>query len=399
MIGDEILTGRVVDLNLQAIARRFSEIGIRVSSATAVPDSVQAISRAVRDALETNGQVVCCGGLGPTSDDLTRQGLARAMRVRVVFSEKVMVQVRQRLAEMGHQELPIHRNYGKTLREFKIIPNPVGLAPGLLWRDRERFVLALPGVPEEADAILQEAIPAMADISGENLAVGTVAVAGLREAEIAARLARFRRLSARVGFYPRLVEVILKVRAENSAKLAELVGIVKQELGEAVYSEEDEGLESALGRLLRQANLSLATAESCTGGLVSHLITQVPGSSDYYRGGAVAYSAEAKSRILGVPEDLMARFSVYSTQVAEAMAAGAARVFSSDMAISTTCVAGPGPDGEHPAGKTAIGIFLRGKTRSLELDFRGQRAQVKMAVAKTALDLARREVTTPPEKP
>jgi len=392
LVGDELLSGRVRDANLSAIAQGFAQLGISAERAEVLPDDEAAISSAVRDALAEDGQVVLSGGLGPTDDDMTRQSLAKALAAELRFDEFIYEKIKKRLSALGHEELAIHRNYAFVPEGFIALENPVGIAPGLLWRDAGRFVLALPGVPAEVSGILPAALERLRDLAKEPVFMATLAVAGMKEAEIAERLEKIPALAGRIAYYPRLVEVIIKIRAGDSDQLARAVASAREALGDAVYSTEDEGLEYALGRLLRERGLSVATAESCTGGLIAHLITQVSGSSDYMRGGVVAYTAEIKNRILGVPVDLIEKHSVYSPQVAEAMALGAARLFGSDIALSSTCVAGPGPDGDHPAGEAYIGLCVSGKAMAFRFRFGGTRDQVKMSVAKTALDVARRRI-------
>jgi len=392
LIGDELLSGRVADANLSAIAKAFAQLAISVKRAEIIPDDEAAITLSVKAALAEDGQVVLSGGLGPTDDDRTRQSLAEALGVELRFDEFIYEKIRERLSALGHEELAIHRNYALVPEGFLAIENPIGIAPGLIWRNGERFVLALPGVPAEVCALLPAVTERLRDLAQEPVFLGTIAVAGMKEAEIAERLERIPRLAGRIAYYPRLVEVIIKIKASDEEELARAVSLARESLGNAVYSLEDEGLESALGRLLRQRALTVSTAESCTGGLIAHLITQVPGSSDYMRGGVVAYTPEIKSRILGVPADVIKKHSVYSPEVAEAMAQGAGRLFGSDIALSSTCVAGPGPDGEHPAGEAFIGLDIGRKTEAFGFRFRGTRDQVKMCVAKTALDLARRRI-------
>ncbi|MEO0141459.1 MAG: nicotinamide-nucleotide amidohydrolase family protein [candidate division WOR-3 bacterium] len=392
LVGDEILSGRVRDANLALIAQGFSHLGVRISRAEVLPDDEDAISSAINRALSEDGRVVLSGGLGPTADDKTRQALARALGTEIAFDESLYMRIKERLSALGHEELGIHRNYALVPKGFAIIPNPVGIAPGLLWREGRRFALALPGVPDEVSGLLPRALDLLRDLAEEPLFIGTISVAGMKEAEIAERLERIPELSGRIAYYPRLVEVILKIGSPNEDELSRLIKLASDELGKAVYSLEDEGIEAALGRLLRERGVSIATAESCTGGLIAHLITQVPGSSDYMRGGVVAYTPDAKNRVLGVPMEIIERCSVYSPEVAEAMAMGAAELFGSDIALSSTCVAGPGPDGEHPAGESYIGLWFKGRTESSGFRFGGTRSGVKLSVAKTALDMVRKRL-------
>ncbi|MGC8894458.1 MAG: nicotinamide-nucleotide amidohydrolase family protein [candidate division WOR-3 bacterium] len=392
LVGDELLSGRVRDANLSLIARGFAQLGISAKRAEVIPDDEDVIASAIARSLRDDGQVVLSGGLGPTDDDRTRQGLAKALSEELHFDEFLYSKIKERLYTLGHQELAIHRNYAFIPDGFLAIDNPIGIAPGLLWRDTENFVLALPGVPPEVAGILPGALEVLGDLVKEPIFIGTLAVAGMKEAEIAERLEVLPELAGRMAYYPRLVEVILKIRARDEMEMNRLVSMASERLGPAVYSTQDEGLESALGRFLRGQGLSVSTAESCTGGLIAHLITQVPGSSDYMRGGIVAYTPDVKSRVLDVPVDMIEKHSVYSHEVARAMAAGAARLFGSDVAISSSCVAGPGPDGDHPAGESYVGLYFTGESRAYRFRFGGTRDQVKMSVAKTGLDLARRRL-------
>lgn len=392
LVGDELLSGRVRDANLGAIAQGFAQIGIPVKRAEVVPDNEEIIAAAITRSLAEDGQVVLSGGLGPTDDDRTRQGLAKALASEIHFDEFLYEKIRERLSALGHQELKIHQRYAFVPDGFLTLNNPIGIAPGLFWREGDNFVLALPGVPSEVVGILPVALELLRDLARGPAFIGTIALAGMKEAEIAERLEKMPGLAGRIAYYPRLVEVIIKIKAGDEADLSRFVEAAREVLGDAVYSLDDESLESALGRLLREKGLSVATAESCTGGLMAHLLTQVPGSSDYMRGGVVAYTVKAKNQILGVPLEIIDEHSVYSPQVAEAMAQGAAKLFGSDIAISSTCVAGPGPYGDHPAGESFIGLYMGSRTGAFGFRFGGTRDQVKMSVAKTALDLARRHL-------
>ncbi len=395
IVGDEILSGRVRDANLSLLAQGFAQIGLPVCQAEIIPDDQDAIATAINRALSEDGGVVLSGGLGPTADDRTRPALAEAVSAELHFDGFLYEKIKERLSALGHEELEIHRNYALVPEGFLTIDNPVGIAPGLLWREEGRFILALPGVPAEASAILPPALEVLRDLAREPVFQATLAVAGMKEAEIAERLERLPDLSGRIAYYPRLVEVIIKIKAGDEAEALRLVQMARDQIGPAVYSLQDEGIESAFGRLLREKSLSVSVAESCTGGLIAHLITQVPGSSDYMRGGVVAYTAKAKNQVLGVPIEVIETHSVYSPEVAMAMAAGAASLFGSDIAISSTCVAGPGPDGPHPAGETFIGLWFDGRAEASGFRFRGTRDQVKLSVAKTALDLVRRKLINP----
>ncbi len=377
IVGDEVLTGRIRDANLWLLARLAR--GFEINKGVVVRDDEAEIAEAVEEAFEEDGQVVVCGGLGPTPDDRTRQALAIALSMRLEFNERVWEMVQERVKALNYPESPLLRNYALVPEGFVPIPNPVGIAPGLLWRQGERFVLALPGVPRELEAVFREAWKHIADLAGGGV-WGALATAGAPEVLLAERLEGIES----VAFYPRGVEVVVRFWASDPESLARKKELIKEKIAQWVYWEGDEPLEKALGEELRARGLTVATAESCTGGLCSHLITQIPGSSEYHKGGVVAYLEEVKEKVLGVKRETLEKYTVYSAQVAEEMAQGVAKLLGSDLALSVTCVAGP--TGER-VGLTYIGVWFKGKVKSYQLQLGGNRHQVKEAAAKHMLRL------------
>ncbi len=377
IVGDEVLSGRIRDANLQLLARLAQ--GFEITGARFVRDEIDDIADAVDEALAEDGQVVVAGGLGPTPDDLTRQALGIALGVEVRFNELVWEMVQERVRALRYPENSLLKNYAMVPVGFLPIENPVGIAPGLLWRSGEKFVLALPGVPRELEAVFKNAWEKIKDLAGGGL-WGALSTAGVPEVVLAEHLEGLER----VAFYPRGVEVVVRFWAPDERALEERKREVLERIGEWVYWEGDEPLERALGEELRRRGLTVGTAESCTGGLCSHLITQIPGSSDYHKGGIVAYWEEEKVRLLGVNPETIQKYTVYSAQVAEEMARGAAERLGVDLALSVTCVAGP--TGER-VGLTYIGVWFKGKLKSYELQLGGDRQTIKLAAAKHMLRL------------
>ncbi len=387
IIGNEVLSGRVRDSNLKTIASHLKPLGWMVEKALVIRDDVRVISQSLKENLSLGRSVITSGGLGPTSDDLTRQGLADALGVKLIQDPELMSFIRNRLESIGHPETPLHRAYALRPQGFEAVENPVGIAPGLLWQNENQFVLALPGVPREAEAVLKNALASLSTDEARILPEITVAIAGLTEAEIAQKLSEI--LPESSGFYPREFEVILKCKTKSAKDAESLKNRINRVLGHRVYSFEDEPLENTVGKLLRKKGLSLALAESCTGGLVSRLITSVPGASDYYVGGVVSYQTRIKSEILRVPEELIEKHTVYSPEVAEAMARGVAELLGSDIGLSTTCVAGPGEDQGHPPGSLFVGLSFGSVQRSFGFRLSGDRPRIQRAAAKQAIDVLR----------
>lgn len=409
LVGAELLEGRARDGNGAWLAREVTARGATLGPWSVVGDDEAAIAAAVQAAAAAAPLVVVSGGLGPTEDDRTRGGLAAALGVGLEEDAGAWQAVQQALARRGRTVLEIQRRQALVPRGARWLPNATGIAPGLWARVGASEVLVLPGVPSEfQEMAAREVLPRVAALPGcVETALEMVLTVGLPETEVARRLGE---LSAAaepaLGWYPHHGEVEVSVRAHGpgaAARARATADEVRRRVGDAVLEAPPGGrTQHAVLALLAARGLTLATAESLTGGLVAEMLTGVAGASAVLRAGWVAYSEEAKQRELGVPVALLAREGAVSAAVAAAMAEGARARAGTALALSTTGVAGPGPwtgpAGPVPAGTAFVAVAQAGQpTRVARLVAPAERALVRRRAALLALDLLRRAVVGLPD--
>ena len=359
LVGAELVEGRTRDGNGAWLARRITEEGAGVAPWSVVPDDEASIAEAVRAAARHAPLVLVSGGLGPTEDDRTRAALAQAAGVELAEDPEAWAFVQAVLARRGRSVLPAQRRQALVPVGGRWLPNPVGIAPALAVRVGTSEVLALPGVPQELEALFDsEVLPRLRALPGrEPTHVEMVLTVGLPETEVARRLgALATSVEPSLGWYPHHGEVEVSVRAHGpdaALRARAAADEVRRLVGDAALDAPAGGrTQHAVLALLRARGITLATAESLTGGLVAQMLTQIPGASDVLRAGYVAYHDDAKRRDLGVPADLLARHGALSAEVAGAMAEGARARAGTEAALATTGVAGPadvgGPGGRSP---------------------------------------------------
>lgn len=404
-IGDEIVGGMTTDTNSGHLSEQLRSAGVEVVSILAVADDEEAILRAFRRALEDAELVISTGGLGPTSDDLTTAVVARLAGKELRLDPPSLERIEEIFRSRGIEMTENNRKQALFPEGSTVLPNPIGSAPGFLCPvesgGRSGHVACLPGVPREMRLIASASLlPWVASRSPDRrFASRTFSTFGLAESKLDELLADVAdpaaaRLAFRAAF-PR-VQARLTVSGapgeELEARLDAMEVRVRERLGLHLYGIGDEGLEEALGRALAERGITLAVAESCTGGLIGHRITEVPGSSAYYLLGAVVYSNEAKERLLGVRAETLRAHGAVSTEVAEEMAEGVRRAAGADLGLATTGIAGPGGGTEEkPVGTVCIALAWEGGvwSRRYELPDRG-RSWVKELTAQTAMDRVRR---------
>ena len=413
-IGDEIVGGLTTDTNSGWIAGELRAVGVEAVAGFSVADDEDAIVRALGRALDDADLVVCTGGLGPTADDLTTACVARLVGAELVLDEASLDAIRERFRARGLEMTDNNRKQALFPAGAHILPNPLGTAPGFVVAvpgDRVRHIACLPGVPREMRRMAADALVpwVAARLPGRRFASRVFSTVGLTESRIDELLAgSIDPSEARVAFraaFPRMqVRVTVEGASEDAAalegRLDALESRIRERLGGAVYAVGDEGLEEAVGRLLAARGMTLAVAESCTGGRIGDRVTDVPGSSAYFVLGVAAYSNDAKMRILGVPADVLAAHGAVSAETAEAMAAGARRASGADIGLSTTGIAGPGGGtDDKPVGTVCIGLAWEGGmwSRRYDLGDRG-RGWIKAMTAQVALDRLRRWLLDAPEE-
>jgi nicotinamide-nucleotide amidase len=404
-IGDEIVGGLTTDTNSGFIAGELRAVGVEPVAGFTVRDEEDEIVRAFRQALEQADLVVSTGGLGPTADDLTTACVARLAGRELVLHEPSLRFMIERFQARGMEMPPNNRKQALFPAGAEVVPNPNGTAPGFICPvevdGQTRHVACFPGVPRETrHMVAATLVPWVAARQpGRRFLSRTFSTVGLAESKIDELLAgAIGPDEARVAFrasFPRMYVRLTVDGAPDDDLEGRMDGLetrVRERLGTAVYAAGDEGMEETVGRLLRERGLTLAVAESCTGGRIGDRVTDVPGSSAYFLLGAATYSNQAKTAILGVREQTLADHGAVSTQTAEEMAAGVRRAAGADVGLSTTGIAGPGGGtAEKPVGTVCIGLAWEGGTwsRRFELGDRG-REWIKATTAQMALDSLRR---------
>lgn len=404
-IGSELLSGVTVNTNAAYLARRLGEVGVPCRRQVAVADTREALGEALRDALGRAEIVLTTGGLGPTFDDVTMEVIAHVTRRPLVLAPVAAAAVR-RFYTKRHRRLQ-----QAALRQARLplggitLPNPLGTAPGL-WLPLEagRLLIALPGVPAEMRTILERSVLPRLKRRNTGCAIEsrTLRTIGIVELSIEAILRRLRiPRTIDIGLYPhlRMVDVRLTVAAPSAQEARRRLGPVERRLrralGATVYGSGEDSLEEIVGALLLQRRCTLGLAESCTGGLVTDRLTNVPGSSRYIRGAIVGYANEVKRRLLGVPRTLLAQHGAVSAPVARAMAQGARRALGADLGVALTGIAGPsGGSAEKPVGLVFIGFSDGRRTIVKRLQLLGNRTAIKTQAAQAALNVIRLQLMT-----
>lgn len=366
IVGDEILLGQRQDTNSRWIAEKLSEIGLTVNSITTVGDNSEDIKRAVETAEKNSGIAIITGGLGPTTDDLTMPALADFFGSKIEFREDIYKIIKQRFAKRG-----VKLSAGmKTQAEFPAGAEPVenefGSAPGIFFQRDDFLCFAVPGVPREMRGMLESWIlpKIIEDNRGIPIRFKTFRTEGTAESLLAERIGPWNVEGSSLSFLPRYMGVDIRVSvspefADNADKILELAGQqIESAIGDTIYGCNEEELSEVIGRVLARHGWRVTVAESCTGGLLASMITDIPGASDYFRRGFITYSNKSKSEMLAVPEGLISKHGAVSAEVAAAMAEGAANWAKADFAISITGVAGPGGGTDKkPVGTTYIALL------------------------------------------
>lgn len=413
-IGNELLNGKTVNSNAAYIAAKLYEIGIVTGRIVAIRDETAAILESLEQALAQSEVVITTGGLGPTPDDITKNALANFFHSEMVFNEAIWQKIEQRFRQRGIPAPEVNRVQAWIPEKARLIDNPIGSAPGLHFETPSpggiaaaaggaaKHTFVLPGVPQEMKAIVAESvIPFLRQKNAAGLIeVRLYRTTGVAESKIyeLCRALLESRPEYEVAFLPKTTGVDLRValREKDAAKkqrFAEFETGLFQTIGKYIYTTGPKELEEVVGKLLRERRLTLAAAESCTGGLVQDKITDIAGSSDYFIGGMVAYSNESKMRHLGVRAESLQRYGAVSEAVAREMAEGVRRAFGADLGISTTGIAGPGgATPEKPLGLIYLGLATAQKTAAKKFLLIGDRVMIKERGAQAALELLRREL-------
>lgn len=400
-IGTELVLGQIVDTNAAELGRALAAAGAEVVRHTSIADRPEAIRAAVQQALERTGFVITTGGLGPTRDDMTKREVAALFGKSLELDEGVLRALEERFRRLGRTMPPINRTQAEVPAGATVLPNPRGTAPGLWVEEQGRVVVMLPGVPSEMRGLLaEEVLPRLATRSeGTVVRSRSVRTTGIAESALAERMGEIESEIAplTLAYLPSTDGVDLRVTAwglredEAERRLRAALQTLRARAGDHAYGEDATDLAAVVLDALRARRARLVTAESCTGGLLGARITTIPGASDRFIGGVVAYSNVVKSGTLDVPPELLERYGAVSEQVVSAMAEGVQRQFAVEAALAITGIAGPGGgSAEKPVGTVWLGARLGDQTRALNRILPGDRAEIRARAVQGALDLLRR---------
>lgn len=403
-IGTELLLGFTVDSNGAEIARALAAHGVRVTRRTSVADRNEEIRAAVSEALQRTGAVLTTGGLGPTRDDITKKVVADLFATPLEFNESVWNNLIERFARLERKPAESNRSQAEVPRGAAVLHNRWGTAPGLWLEGPPGLAIMLPGVPLEMRRLLEhEVLPRLAG-RGPSSVIRSLLVrtSGIPESSLAERMGDIESEIAplTLAYLPGLEGVDLRLSAWDLApeEADRLLQVSAQQLraraGNSVYGEGDCDLAALVLQEARSRGARLAVAESCTGGLLGARLTEIPGSSDVFVGGVIAYDNALKVEALGVPQALLAEHGAVSEPVARAMAEGAVRQFGVSGAVSITGVAGPGGGtSEKPVGTVWIGCALDGIVEARRSLFPGTRYEIRARAAQAGLLLLYRRLT------
>jgi nicotinamide-nucleotide amidase len=399
-IGTELTRGELVNTNASWLASYLTDIGFEVIEDVVVDDHRERIITALHRLGKSVRVLICTGGLGPTTDDITTEAVARALGVKLVRDETSLDAIRRRIEKYGRTMSETNAKQADFPEGADVLPNPVGTAPGFGVTLGGANAFFLPGVPHEMKKMFEEhVVPRIRTLASRDSHQVRLRTFGLPESLVGERLAGVEEAfpGVIIGYRAHFPEIEVKVLARAATnpaavELADRATVeVKARLSDVVYGEGEDTFAAVVGRALRRKGVTLAIAESCTGGLVGYMLTREPGASDYLVVDAVTYANSAKSRLLGVDEDVIRGHGAVSAEVAAAMAEGVKRVSGADVALSLTGIAGPsGGSAKSPVGTVFMAVAGPSETTVKERHFPGERHQIQTLAAYAGLELIRR---------
>ncbi|MBQ3055132.1 MAG: competence/damage-inducible protein A [Oscillospiraceae bacterium] len=401
-VGTEILLGDIVNTDAQTVARALGELGINVYYNTVVGDNPERLRAAVEIAKSRADIIITTGGLGPTFDDLTKQTLAECFGKKLVLNETELEKIRGFFAKIGREMTKNNEQQAYLPEDCVVLENDWGTAPGCAFFAENTHVLMLPGPPRECKPMVQyRVIPYLKQLSDASLVSHELKIFGMGESSVEDKVRHIAEhmTNPTLAPYAKEGETLLRVtgRAENEeaadALTRPVIDQVYEILGEYIYGMDVPSLADVVFRLLKEQGLTLATAESCTGGLLSKMITDLPGVSEVFLGGVCAYQNEIKEQLLGVPHEILETKGAVSEECAAALAEGARKTLGADIGVGITGIAGPGGGTEEkPVGTVYVAVANEKETRVVKSRGHRDRGTIRNMAALTALDQIRRLV-------
>ena len=400
-VGTEILMGNIVNTNAQYLAAQCAGLGLSMYHQTVVGDNEVRLSEALRTALGRADVVILSGGLGPTEDDLTRETCAKVMEMPLEPDEHTKERIREYFKNSTYKEIP-DNNWRQAMvpHGAVVLDNENGTAPGLILEKNGKCAILLPGPPNELIPMFESrVIPYLQRKQPELLVSQMVKICGVGESRVESELLDLidAQTNPTIATYAKVGEVHLRVTAraknpeEGERLIRPIVKEIRRRFGTAVYTtREDETLEMAVVRLLKKYELTVTTAESCTGGLLAARIVNVPGASAVFRQGFVTYSNKAKRRLLDVNKTTLKKYGAVSKETVKEMATGGVFASDADACVAISGIAGPDSEEEKPVGLVYIGCCMKDKVEVEKYQFKGNRQKVREQAVVRGLDLLRR---------
>ena len=396
-IGDEILIGQIVDTNSAWMAQRLNEIGLQVDKIYSIPDTEEAILRTLKRASIVTDIIMVTGGLGPTNDDITKGTLIKYFDDILVRNEEILKNIKHLFQTQGRRINSLNEKQSDIPSKCKVLINPIGTASGMWFNENKKDFIFMPGVPNEMKGIMNShVLPRLQTQFNPGYFIHrTILTQGMPESILSEKLADWENSlgpEVKLAYLPSDTRVRLRLSAkgEDHSSLELLIESAIQRLylliPDHIYGENQDSIENRLGVLLTEKKLTISTSESCTGGYLSHLITSVPGSSKYFKGGVLAYDEEIKKEVLGVSPQTLSTHGVVSAEVVKEMAQSVRKIMGTDLALSTTGILGPtGGSNDIPVGVVWAGIAGPMGVKAIRYQFGSDRNWNMRRVSSTLL--------------
>ncbi len=401
-VGTEILLGDIVNTNSQFLAGRLADFGISLFHQSVVGDNPERLLKEFSDAFERCNLIITTGGLGPTTDDITKEIAAEFFNKPMVLDERSLKNLEAIFTKQGSTLSEGNRKQAYFPEACRILPNDHGTAPGCIISEDNKTIIVLPGPPREVYPMFENyVVPYLKTLTDNVIVSKVLRVIGLGESVMASKVQDIidKNTNPTVAPYAKQGESILRItaRAKTDAQGFELIAPIekkiRERLGKAVYGTDDDSIEAVIARLLMDRHLTISVAESCTGGMISAKLVDFPGISEVFMEGAVTYSNNAKINRLGVRPETLKKFGAVSSETAMEMAAGIAKSSGTDIGLSTTGIAGPiGGSEKKPVGLVYIGLYINKNVKYIKANFPGTREMIRLRATIAALDLLRKEL-------
>ena len=399
-IGTEILLGDIVNTNAQFLAKELANLGIDVYHQCVIGDNEERILKAFKEAFDRCDIIITTGGLGPTQDDLTKELGAKYFNKKMILHEPSLEWIKKYLDIKDNEVLEANKNQAYFPEGAIILPNENGTAPGAIISENNKTLIILPGPPKEMKAMFTNHVyKYLSQLTKEIIKSKTLRIFGIGESLMAKKINDIieNSMNPTVAPYAKEYEVTLRITSKEKSEekcdalIKSKCDEIKNIIGEYIYGEGETSLETVVSELLCKKNLSISTAESCTGGMIAATLISYPGISEVFKEGVVTYSNESKIRRLGVKEETLKKFGAVSEEIAREMVEGVAKNLNTDIAISTTGIAGPGGGTEEkPIGLVYVGIYIKGKTIVEKLNLTGDRESIRKKATLNSLNLLRK---------